>query len=186
MRVQVQGRAEALDQGGRAGSRPGRDGQPRVSDHKGGEGALHHGEHGRQGLGLGGEQKAQGKREGQHPLSDRCFRKHVIDQVGGRLHHAACAATGAEAPALATERHQMLVTAAIALYAQEPMLQQPALQVVLELLPHKPRQGASGLFNRLNEVRVMLGNNGVEGGLFRPMAVVGRGSRNRRRSKHQS
>jgi hypothetical protein len=26
----------------------------------------------------------------------------------------------------------------------------------------------------------MLGNNGVEGGLFRPMAVVGRGSRNRR------
>jgi len=58
----------------------------------------------------------------------------VIDQVGGRLHHAPCAATGAEAPALAAERHQVFVMAAVALDAQEAVFQQAALQVVVEFL----------------------------------------------------
>ena len=40
---------------------------------------------------------------------------------------------------LAAERDQVLMRAAVALDAQEPMLQQPARQVVLELLADKPR-----------------------------------------------
>jgi len=39
---------------------------------------MHHGKYGRQGFGLGGEQKAQGKGKGQHELSRRCFGKHVV------------------------------------------------------------------------------------------------------------
>jgi hypothetical protein len=44
----------------------------------------------------------------------------------------------------------------------------------------------AGLFNLLNESRVMLGNNGVEGGLLRLMAVIGGSGGNRGRSEHQA
>ena len=63
----------------------------------------------------------------------------MIDQVGGRLHHATGAATWAEPPVLAAERDQVFMTAAVALDAQEPVLQQPAFQVILELLADKLR-----------------------------------------------
>ena len=63
----------------------------------------------------------------------------MIDQVGGRLDHAARAATGAEPTSLAAEGDQVFMQAAVALDAQEPVLQQPAFQVILELLSDKPR-----------------------------------------------
>jgi hypothetical protein len=91
-----------------------------------------------------------------------------------------------EPPPFAAERHQVLLHAAIALDAQEAVLQQAALQVILELLAHEPGQASAGLFNRLNEARVMLGDNGVEDGLFRPVAVVGGSGGNRGRNGHQS
>jgi len=40
---------------------------------------------------------------------------------------------------LAAEGDQMFMQAAVALDAQEPVLQQPAFQVILELLADKPR-----------------------------------------------
>lgn len=96
----------------------------------------------------------------------------MIDQVGGRLHHAPGPATGTEPSALAAERHQMFVTAAVALDTQEPVLQPSALQVGVELLSDEFWQVAAGLFNCLNEAWVMLGNNGVKSSLFRPMEVI--------------
>ena len=59
-----------------------------MPDHEGREGALHDGEYGRQGLGLGGKQETQGQGEREHELASGRFGKHVIDQVCDRLHHA--------------------------------------------------------------------------------------------------
>jgi hypothetical protein len=59
------------------------------------------------------------------------------------------------------------------------VFQPTAFQILFELLADELGQAAAGLFNRPNEARVILGNNGVEGGLFRPVAGVGGSSRNR-------
>jgi hypothetical protein len=106
-------------------------------NHEGRDTALNHRQHPGQRFRLRGQQEAQGKRKGQHPLANRHFGKHVIDQVGGRLDHAPGAAAGAEPPALAGECNEMFVKAAIALDAKKAMLKQAALEVVFELLAHK-------------------------------------------------
>ena len=106
-------------------------------------GALNNGQQFSERLGIDGEQEAQGKRKGQHPLSDRCLGKYVIDRVGGRLDHPPGTAAGEEPAPFAAERHQVLVTAAVAFYAQEPVFQQSALQVILELLTDELGQAAT-------------------------------------------
>ena len=68
----------------------------------------------------------------------------MIDQVGGRLHHAPRTAAGAESSALAAERDQMLVSAAIALDPQEAVLQQSTLQILFEFLTDELRQVTAG------------------------------------------
>jgi hypothetical protein len=72
-------------------------------------------------------------------LIHRHLGKHVIDQVGSRLHHAARAATEAEPLVLAAEGDQVFMKAAVAVNTREPVLQQPVFQVILELLADKPR-----------------------------------------------
>jgi hypothetical protein len=67
----------------------------------------------------------------------------VIDQVGGRLHHAAGAASGAKPSSLAAEGDQVFMKAAVALDAQKAVFQQAALQVVVEFLADEPRQVTS-------------------------------------------
>jgi len=110
-----------------------------VLHHEGRDTALNHRQHLGQRFRLRGQQETQRKWKGQHPLSDRHLGKHVIDQVGGRLDHAPGATAGTKTPPLAAERNQVLMRAAVALDAQEPVLQQPAFQVILELLADKPR-----------------------------------------------
>ena len=63
---------------------------------------------------LAGEEQAQGPGEAQDPLTDGHFGKHVIDQVRWRFDHASCATRRAEAPALARESYEVLMTAAVA------------------------------------------------------------------------
>jgi hypothetical protein len=60
--------------------------------------------------------------------------------MGGGLDHSTGATGRAESASFAGERHQVLVTARIALDAQEPVLEQPALQVVVELPPDERGQ----------------------------------------------
>ena len=58
--------------------------------------ALHDGKYLRKRLRIVGEQETQGKRKGQHPLANRYFGKHMVDQVGGRLDHPPGPAAGAD------------------------------------------------------------------------------------------
>ena len=81
--IEVQSRAEALDQGDCAAAGAGGHGQAGLANHERRDGTLHHGQYCGQCLGLGCEEEAQGKRKGQHPLPDRHFGKDVIDQVRG-------------------------------------------------------------------------------------------------------
>ena len=67
----------------------------------------------------------------------------MIDQVGGRLHHAARNAARAKSAPLAAECDQMFVAAAIALDAQEPVFQPAALQVIFKLLADELGQVAT-------------------------------------------
>jgi hypothetical protein len=117
--IQVQRGAEALDQGNGAGAGAGRNSQARVVDQEGRDTALDHRQHLSQYIRLGCEQESQRKRKRQHELTNGRFGKHVIDQVGGRLHHAPHAATGAKPSPLTAKRHQMFVAAAVTLDAQE-------------------------------------------------------------------
>jgi hypothetical protein len=79
----------------------------------------------------------------------------MSDQGGSGLDHPACPTRGAETAALAAECNKMLVAAGIALNAQEAMLEEAALQVVVEL-PLDERGGASG--PRLRVERGTLGS----------------------------
>jgi hypothetical protein len=78
----------------------------------------------------------------------------------------------------------VLVPAAVTLHEQEAVLQQAALQIVLELLAHELREVTASAFNVLHEARVMLSDNGVEIGLFRPMPEIGRSNRKDGLSRH--
>lgn len=131
-----------------------------------------------------GEEKSERKWERKHPLSDGCLGKHMVDQVSGRLDHAPCATTGAEAPALAAEGHQVFMKAAVALDAEETVFEQPTPQIVLELLADKSRQVTANTFDLPHEVRIMFRNDGLERGLFRSMPMIGGRDGNRGRSGH--
>jgi hypothetical protein len=78
----------------------------------------------------------------------------------------------------------VLVAAAVALDAQEPVLQQPALQVVFELPADELGKMTASTFDLVHKTRVVFSNNGIERGLFRPVPVVGRRDGDRRRSRH--
>ena len=71
--------------------------------------------------------------ERHHPLADRLLGQDVVDEMRGGLGHAACAAARAEAAAFATERHELLMPAGLALDAQESVFETPTLEVRLEL-----------------------------------------------------
>jgi len=68
---------------------------------------------------------------------DLCNQRRVLD-------------TGDD-PQFTAKRHQVLVPAAVALDAQEAVFEQPALQIVFELLADEPGQVTAGAFDLLHE-----------------------------------
>jgi hypothetical protein len=54
------------------------------------------------------------------------------------------------------------------------MVQEATLQVFFELLSHERRQLTARCLDRLQETRVMLGDDGIENRPFRTVAAVGR------------
>lgn len=64
----------------------------------------------------------------------------MVNQVGGRFHHASRRAGRAKSTAFATEGHQMLVTALGTLHAQKSVFEPPATQIRLEFLAHEAGQ----------------------------------------------
>ena len=61
-------------------------------------------------------------------LTNRLLGQHMLDEVGGGLRHESRATAWTEAAALATERHQLLMAAGIALDTQESVFEAPAFQ----------------------------------------------------------
>ena len=110
----------------------------------------------------------------------------MIDQAGGRLDHAPGTAAGTKPTSLAAEGDQVFMQAAVALDAQEPVLQQPAFQVILELLADKAGKVTAGTFNLLQEAGVMFRNDRIECGLFRPMPLIGGRGSKWGRSRHRT
>src|SRR5690606_15036724 len=84
-------------------------------------------------------------------------------------------AAGAEPAPLAAEGHQLLGVAAVAADTQEPVFQAPALQVLLELPLHVPRQRPALPGQVRQELGIPALNGLVEGGRFRLVAGVADG-----------
>ncbi len=91
---------------------------------------------------LGASRKEEAQREGErnHPLADRLLGKHVIDQVGGCLHHPACSATRTEPSAFTRKSDKELMLACIALDAKKAPFEPSTVEVGLELVLDETRQ----------------------------------------------
>ena len=170
--VEVQRRAETLDEGDRPGLGAGGDGESGLLDEVCGDGAVHHTQDLAQDLRLGGEQEAQGIRERQYPLPNGLLGEDMIDQMRGALYHPPGATRGAEPAALTAEGNQVLVTAGLALNAQKTVLEQAALQVVIELLFDERGQRSAFGFESGEKLRVVSLDDSIEWCLFRAVALV--------------
>ena len=116
------------------------------------------------------KQQRIGERE--HPLTDGLLGQHMLDEVGGGIGHASRATARANAPALATERHELLMPAGIALDAQESVIEAPALQVRLRLFDDEMGERDAFGIEALEKPREVLFDEGVEGGLLRAVTFV--------------
>lgn len=72
-------------------------------------------------------------RQRQHPLSQRHIGQHRVDEMCGEVGHAAGAARGAEAAALAGERDEFVRAALTAVHAAEAVREDAAAQVFARL-----------------------------------------------------
>ena len=101
------------------------------------EHAVHDLQHGRQQLGLRGQQQAQRDRQphdpNEHPLAHRHMGDDVVHQVRGRLRHAPCAARWAKVSPLAGEGYKLVMPAVTAAQAQEAVRENAALEEGVEL-----------------------------------------------------
>jgi hypothetical protein len=79
----------------------------------------------------------------------------------------------------------VLVPAAIALDAQEAVIEQPTLQIVFELLANEPGQVPAAALDLLQEARVTFSDDGIKCGLFMPMPLIGGRGSKLGRSRHR-
>ena len=113
-----------------------------------------------------------------------------VDEVrGGRIRHPPAAARRAKASALAREGDQSIVSATVAVHAQESMCQHTALEIGPQLALDESRHGCTVL-SRIREERLeLLADDFVEECLLRLVALVsghgapGRDRRGGRRSE---
>ena len=96
----------------------------------------------------------------------------MFDEMGGGLRHASRPTARAEPPALATERHQLLMAAGIAFDAQESVFEAPAFEVRLELFDDEVGERDTIGVEPLEKPREVLLDEGVERGLLRAVTFV--------------
>jgi len=108
--IQVERAAEALDQRHRAALRDGAV-NARLSRQPSCDHAMHDAQHRADGVGLAGEQEAQGIGNTQHPLPQRARAEHLFRQVKRTLGHAPRAAARAKPALLAGKGQQPLLRA---------------------------------------------------------------------------
>jgi len=121
---------------------------------------------------LTGKQKAQRERYAEDPLPHRLTRQDFIYQQSSAVNHTPCTATGTEAAAFATERHQFLIVAGLTANPQEAMLQPTALQVLIKFAANESGQvfALAGQFGL--ELRPVLTDDLVEQGGLGAVAYV--------------
>jgi uncharacterized protein (DUF697 family) len=91
--------------------------------------------------GVVGAAVAQRVGEGEHPLADRHLGEHAVDEMRRGVGHAASAAGGAEAAPLAREGDEALLSAIVAVQAEEAVGGDAAAQVGAQLLLDEAGRG---------------------------------------------
>ena len=102
------------------------------------------------------------------------------DQQRRALNHAPRSAARTKPTLLAADGNQFLGVTILATHPQEPILQQPALQVILELSVHESRQGSAAAGQVFDKDRIILFDDLIEQGLLGAMAHVRCAARPRR------
>lgn len=139
-----------------------------------GDATVDDAEHPAHDIGAAGEQEAQRIRDAQHPLAHRLLGKDLVDQQCSTLRHAPSTTAGTKAAFLAAEGNLVLGMTGVAAYSQKAVLETPALEVVLELLLHIPRQ-ICALRQKLRfECGVVFLDELIEKGSLRAVAHVWR------------
>ena len=138
--VQIQGRAEALDDGHRTAATIHHTSPMGLATQPAEHGPQLDRDHGPAERVVPRQQVTKTRRQGQHPLANGYVWKHVIDQVRGPIRHASPPTTRAEPAALAGERDQPIEMAIRASESREPSRQAPARQEVAKLLLDEARQ----------------------------------------------
>ena len=108
----------------------------------------------------------------QHPLANRHLWQDSIDQVRGGIRHAAPAARGTEATALAREGHQAVVAALVAVQSQEAVGQDAAAKEGAKLLRDEAGRGLIPVARPREEAFQLLADDVVKEGLLRLMPRV--------------
>ena len=111
---------------------------------RGAAGAQQDAEHGAGEVRVVGQEGADPRRQGEHPLADGQRRQDVVGEVGGHLHHAACVAGRADAAALAGEGDPPLGGTRVAADAGEAVGEDAAPEVGAEVVLHPARHPRRG------------------------------------------
>ena len=115
---------------------------------------------------------AERVRKRQHPLPDRDLGQHPIDQMRRRVRHPAAAARRTEAAALAREGDQAVVTAGVAVHAEEAVREHAAAEEGAKLLLDEARSGLLSVCGAREEAFELLANDLMKKSLLRFMALV--------------
>lgn len=143
MQVQVQRRAETLEEGDRAAllcphAPVAPDPPPQLGEQRPHERAKHFARE----RAIVGAAVTKGVRQSEYPLTNGHGGENAVDEMRRGISHPATAARGAEAAALTRERHETIVTAVVAAQAQKTVSEDPAAQEGAQLLFDEVRRRA--------------------------------------------
>jgi len=163
VQVEVQRRAEALDEGDGAALLGAKIPLPacapaQLGEERADEGAQNFARE----LRIVGAAVAERVRERQHPMPDRGLGQGAIDQLGGGIRHPAPAAGRTEAPPLAGERHQPVVTTRVAVDPNESVREHATAEVRAKLLLDEARGGLIASRGARQEGLELLAHHPVE------------------------
>ena len=175
MEVEVHCRAEALEEGDGAALLGAKAGLASGAASQLGEQSAQEGaKHVARKAGVVGAAVAERVGQGQHPLADGDHRQHAVDEVGGGVGHAATAAGGAEAAALAREGDDPLVMASVAAHPQEAVRGNAAAKIGAQLLLYETWRRLAAFVGAREEGLEVGGDRSVEHGALGTPRLIGR------------
>ena len=105
------------------------------------------------------------------------MRQHAIDEPGRGVRHSPAATGRAEASTLARERDEPIVSARIAMNAQESMSQDPTFEIGADLSLDEPSDGRTLPSSPSQEGLELFANDFMKQSLFRLVAFVSDGGK---------